>query len=140
MYYPRSNYLIFAIKERRIPSMEYYSRRLIKPGDLNANNTLFGGILLKWIDEEAGIYAMTKLHNKTVVTKFISEIDFVSTAKQSDVIELGLEFSHFGRTSMTFSCLVRNLFTKKTIIKIDKIVFVNVDDQGRPEAHGLGVE
>jgi len=41
--------------------MKFYSRKLIKPGDLNARNTLFGGALLKWIDEEAGIYAMTKL-------------------------------------------------------------------------------
>ncbi len=32
--------------------MKFYSRKLIKPGDLNANNTLFGGQLLKWIDEE----------------------------------------------------------------------------------------
>jgi acyl-CoA hydrolase len=116
--------------------MKYYSRRLIKPSDLNANNTLFGGILLKWIDEEAGIYAMTKLNSKTVVTKFISEIDFVSTAKQADVIEIGIEFIKFGTTSLTFSCEVRNVFSKQTIIKIDKIVFVNVDENGKPMAHG----
>jgi len=51
--------------------MKFYSRKLIKPGDLNANNTLFGGQLLKWIDEEAGIYAMTKLNNHRVVTKYM---------------------------------------------------------------------
>jgi len=56
--------------------MKFFSRKLIKPGDLNANNTLFGGALLKWIDEEAGIYAMTKLDTKQVVTKYISEIDY----------------------------------------------------------------
>jgi len=54
--------------------MNYYTRKLIKPGDLNANNTLFGGALLMWIDQEAGIYAMTKLDTKKVVTKYISEI------------------------------------------------------------------
>jgi len=63
--------------------MKFYSRKLIKPGDLNANNTLFGGQLLKWIDEEAGIYAMTKLNNHRVVTKYMSEINFISTAKQA---------------------------------------------------------
>ena len=56
--------------------MRFYTRKLIKPGDLNSNNTLFGGALLRWIDEEAGIYAMTKLQSKRVVTKYISEIDF----------------------------------------------------------------
>ena len=29
--------------------------KLIKPEDLNAGHTLFGGQLLKWIDEEAAI-------------------------------------------------------------------------------------
>lgn len=117
--------------------MKFYSRKLIKPGDLNANNTLFGGKLLQWIDEEAGIYTMTKLLNTTVVTKYMSEIDFVSSAKQGDVIEIGLEFIKYGRTSITFSCEVRNLFSKKTIIKIDKIVFVNIDSESKPMAHGL---
>ena len=116
--------------------MKYYSRKLIKPGDLNANNTLFGGQLLKWIDEEAGIYAMTKLENKRVVTKYMSEIDFVSSAKQGDIIEIGLVFLSLGRTSITFRCEVRNLVSKNVIISIEKIVFVNVDEQDRPVAHG----
>ena len=115
--------------------MKFYSRKLIKPGDLNANNTLFGGQLLKWIDEEAGIYAMTKLNNHQVVTKYMSEINFISSAKQADVIELGLAFVSLGTTSITFKCVVRNLFSKKNIISIDKIVFVKVDEDGRPIPH-----
>ena len=115
--------------------MEYNSRKLIKPGDLNANNTLFGGMLLKWIDEEAGIYAMTKLETHQVVTKFISEIDFVSSASQAEVVEIGIKLLSLGRTSITMSCKVRNMFTKKTIINIDKIVFVNVDDNEQPKPH-----
>lgn len=120
--------------------MKFYSRKLIKPGDLNANNTLFGGALLKWIDEEAGIYAMTKLDTKKVVTKFISEIDFVSSGKQGDVIEIGLAFQDIGRTSITFNCLVRNAFSKKVIIAIDKIVFVRIDDNENPIPHGKSVD
>lgn len=115
--------------------MKFYSRKLIKPGDLNANNTLFGGQLLKWIDEEAGIYAMTKLSNRRVVTKYMSEINFISSAKQADVIELGLAFVSIGQTSITFRCEVRNLFSKKSIISIDKIVFVNVNASGQPTPH-----
>lgn len=116
--------------------MKFYTRKLIKPGDLNANNTLFGGALLKWIDEEAGIYAMTKLNTKKVVTKYISEIDFVSSSKQGDVIEIGLEFHSIGTTSITFSCIVRNTFTKKIIISIERIVFVKIDDNENPVPHG----
>lgn len=116
--------------------MKFYTRKLIKPGDLNANNTLFGGQLLKWIDEEAGIYAMTKLGSPRVVTKVMSEINFVSSAKQADVIEIGLDFLKIGRTSISFRCEVRNLFTQKTIISIDKIVFVNVNEYLKPVPHG----
>jgi len=116
--------------------MKFFTRKLIKPGDLNANNTLFGGQLLKWIDEEAGIYAMTKIGSHRVVTKFMSEINFVSSAKQADVIEIGLEFISIGRTSITFRCEVRNLFSKKTIISIEQIVFVNVDKDLKSQPHG----
>lgn len=117
--------------------MKFHSRKLIKPENLNANNTLFGGALLRWIDEEAGIYTMTKLKTRKVVTKYISEINFVSSAKQGDVIEIGMEFLSIGRTSITMKCLVRNLFTQKTIISIDKIVFVQVDNNENPHPHGL---
>ena len=120
--------------------MQFNTRKLIKPGDLNANDTLFGGALLRWIDEEAGIYAMTKLGSQQVVTKYMSEIDFISSARQGDVIEIGLQFVDIGRSSITFRCIVRNLFTKKTIISIEKIVFVKVDENERPVAHGITLE
>lgn len=120
--------------------MKYYSRKLIKPEDLNARNTLFGGTLLRWIDEEAGIYAMTKLNSKDVVTKYISEINFVSSAKQGDIVEIGLSFNAIGNTSISFSCKVRSLLTKQIIIQIDNIVFVNVDKNGKPNAHGKNMQ
>jgi acyl-CoA hydrolase len=120
--------------------MKFYSRKLIKPGDLNARNTLFGGALLRWIDEEAGIYAMTKLGSKNVVTKYMTEINFVNSAQQGDVIEIGLGFNAVGRTSISFSCEVRNLFSKQSIIKIDNIVFVHVDEDGSPKPHGMNME
>lgn len=117
--------------------MKFHSRKLVKPENLNANNTLFGGTLLRWIDEEAGIYTMTKLQTQKVVTKYISEINFVASAKQGDVIEIGMEFVGIGRTSITMKCLVRNLFTQNTIISIDKIVFVKVDTNEDVTPHNL---
>ena len=33
--------------------MNFNTRKWVKPEDLNANHTLFGGRLLSWIDEEA---------------------------------------------------------------------------------------
>ena len=49
--------------------MNFHTRKWIKPEDLNPNGSLFGGSLLKWIDEEAAIYAICQLENSNVVTK-----------------------------------------------------------------------
>jgi acyl-CoA thioesterase YciA len=117
-------------------TINFRTRKWIKPEDLNANGTLFGGSLLRWIDEEAAIYAIIQLGNERVVTKFISEINFVSSAEQGDIVEMGLRATHFGRTSMTMRAEVRNLFTGRSILTIDRMVFVNLGPDGGPAPHG----
>jgi len=116
--------------------MNFHTRKWVKPEDLNPNGTLFGGTLLRWIDEEAVIYAIVQLGNPYVVTKFVSEINFVSSARQGDIIELGITATQFGRTSITLTCQVRNKITRKSILTIDKLVFVNLDEDGNPTPHG----
>jgi len=107
--------------------MNFYTRKWVKPEDLNPNGTLFGGTLLRWIDEEAVIYAIVQLGNPKVVTKFISEINFVNSAKQGDILELGIEATNFGRTSLTMRCEVRNKISKNTILSIYNVVLLNLD-------------
>jgi acyl-CoA thioesterase YciA len=119
------------------PGMRFFSRKLIKPEDLNAHGTLFGGSVLAWIDEEAAIYVICQLGKGNIATKFMSEIDFVSSAKLGDIIEIGMETVNFGTSSITVKCEVRQKFTKETIIRIDKIVFVHLDDNGRPTPHNI---
>jgi acyl-CoA hydrolase len=116
--------------------MNFYTRKLIKPEDLNANNTLFGGSLLRWLDEEAAIYTIVQLGTNRCVTKFMSEINFISSARQGDIVELGIKAVSFGRTSLTLTCQVRNKITQKLILTIDKMVFVSVDEDGVPTPHG----
>jgi len=116
--------------------MNFHTRKWVKPEDLNPNGSLFGGSLLRWIDEEAAIYAIVQLGNPRVVTKYISEINFVSSAKQGDIIEMGITATDFGNTSLTMRCEVRNKITRKSILTIDKMVFVNVDEYGNPVSHG----
>lgn len=117
--------------------MNFYSRKLIKPQDLNAHGTLFGGSVLSWIDEESAIFVSCQLGRGNLVTKFMSEIDFVSSAKLGDIIEIGMETVRFGTSSITVRCVVRNKFSKDTILKIDKIVFVHLDEEGHPAPHGV---
>ena len=102
--------------------MNFYTRKWVRPEDLNANGTLFGGSLLRWIDEEAAIYAILQTGNRRAVTKLISEINFVSSAVQGDMIEMGLKATRFGRTSVTMRCEVRNMLTRRLILFIEKIV------------------
>ena len=116
--------------------MRFHTRKWVKPGDLNPNGTLFGGKLLALIDEEAALYANIQLENQKVVTKFMSEIDFKSSAKQGDIIEIGIEVIKFGKASITLGCEVRNKMTRETIITIASIVMVNLGEDGKPKPHG----
>ncbi len=121
--------------------MKAYARKMVKPIYLNASNNLFGGIMLQWIDEEAALLAMHCLRNKKVVTKFISAINFMNPGQQEDTVSICFRAMAVGKTSITFECEVNNDSTEKTIIDIDKIVFVNLDKEGRsPEPHGLTLE
>lgn len=117
--------------------MEFRTRKLVRQEDLNPMGNLFGGRVLQWIDEEAAIFAMCQLSTKNVVTKVISEINFVAPGHLGDIIQIGMSVKSFGRTSITCECLVRNKDTQKEIIKIDKIVFVSVDKDGVPVPHGV---
>jgi len=118
------------------PPMNFHTRKWVKPEDLNPNGTLFGGRLMAWIDEEAAIYCIVQLGNRNVVTKYISEINFVSTARQGDIIELGIVATQFGTTSITLRCEVRNKISRENILTIDRMVFVNIGADGRPAPHG----
>ena len=117
-------------------AMNFHTRKWVKPEDLNPNETLFGGRLLQWIDEEAVIYAIIQLENKHVVTKYVSEINFINAPRQGDIIEIGILATEFGRTSITLRCEVRNKMTRQPILSIDKLIFVNLDENGKPTPHG----
>ena len=55
--------------------------------------------ILAWIDEEAALYTVVQLENSKIVTKFMSEINFTASAKQGDIIEIGIEVVKFGKSS-----------------------------------------
>ncbi len=116
--------------------MRFHTRKWVKPEDLNPNGTLFGGKLLAWIDEEAALYSIVQLENQRVVTKHMSEINFMSSAKQGDIVEIGMEVVRFGTTSIVLKSEVRNKMTREKIISVDNITMVNLDASGKPLAHG----
>lgn len=116
--------------------MRFNTRKWVKPEDLNPNSSLFGGKLLAWIDEELALFSIIQLGNPRIVTKHMSEINFRSSAKQGDIIEIGIDIVRFGNSSITLKCEVRNIMTRETIITIDTITMVSLNEEGKPSSHG----
>ena len=116
--------------------MQFHTRKWVKPEDLNPNNSLFGGRLLQWIDEEAVIYAILQLETPRVVTKYISEINFISAPHIGDIIEIGINAIEFGAGTLTVRCEVRNIMTHEPILSIDRMVFASLNEKGKPVRHG----
>ena len=116
--------------------MNFHTRKWVKPGDLNPNGTLFGGRLLEWIDEEAALYTIVQLENRHIVTKFMSENNFIQAPVQGDIIEMGIAVVAFGKSSITLRCEVRNKMTRNKVLEIERIIMVNLGPDGKPTPHG----
>lgn len=116
--------------------MNFHTRKWVKPQDLNPNKSLFGGRVLEWIDEECALYAIIQLENPRVVTKYMSEINFKSSAKEGDIVEIGIEVVKFGGTSLNLRCEVRNKMTRQSILTVENVIMVSLGENGKPVAHG----
>jgi len=72
---------------------------LICPGDINHYGRLFGGQLLKWIDELAGIVAIRHC-GAIVTTAAIDNLQFKAPAYSGDMIVIRGMITYVGRSSM----------------------------------------
>jgi acyl-CoA hydrolase len=115
--------------------MKYYHRGILRPNDLNPAGHLFGGQRLSWIDEEAAIFTGCHMGWEHIVTRAISDIEFLAPARNGDVIEFGLEVVRTRRTSLTVPCLVGNKVTSTSVVTVGQIVFVAIGATGRPFQH-----
>ena len=72
---------------------------LIRPTHLNGADRLFGGILMQWIDEVAGIVA--KRHSMAnVTTASVDNLTFLHGAYQNDMVVIKGKLTWVGSTSM----------------------------------------
>lgn len=107
---------------------------LVLPPDINTMETIFGGKVLSYIDEIAAITAMKHCKN-TVVTASIDSVDFLSSARVGDCLELESVVSSTGRTSMEIYVRVHstNLLTGETKLTTESfLTFVAIDETGKP--------
>ena len=72
---------------------------LIRPSHINHYGRLFGGQLLKWIDELAGIVAIRHC-GATVTTAAIDNLQFQAPAYAGEMIVLQGMVTYVGRSSM----------------------------------------
>ena len=84
-------------KMKRVADSMTEQSHLLMPKCLNAAGYLFGGQLLAWIDETAGIVA--KRHAEmNVVTVAVDNMYFKTGARVDDTIVLIGRLTHVGRT------------------------------------------
>lgn len=114
-------------------------RYLVCAPNLNAHGTLHGGELLRWIDESAGMHAR-QLTRRVCVTRFIDQIDFISTARAGDIIYIVTTIEHAGSTSLTFRVEAKEEISGRKVASVGRIVFVAIDDQGQPVPHSVTVD
>jgi acyl-CoA hydrolase len=114
--------------------MEHY--KLILPEFLNNQGTLFGGHLLKWIDEFAYITASLEYPGNRFVTVALDKVVFKHRIAGGQVLRFRVEKSHLGNTSVEY--LVRVFGTKvqgdeEKVLFETRITFVNVSESGEKE-------
>ena len=72
---------------------------IIRPPHLNGANRLFGGILMQWIDEVAGIVAKRHCMGN-VTTASVDNLTFLHGAYQNDLVVIKGKMTWVGSTSM----------------------------------------
>jgi acyl-CoA hydrolase len=112
--------------------MESYT--VVRPEHLNHYGHLFGGCLLKWVDEIAWIAASRDNPGCRFVTIGMDRVEFHRGVELGTVLRFEAGESCRGRTSLTYgvSVYADHLETGREVpIFSTCITFVRLDEQGR---------
>ena len=115
--------------------MELITTYICKKGDIGIHDNMFGGLLLGLIDDAAASYASQICDTQRVVTLKIDELIFKKPVKVGNILKVYGEIVSFGTTSVTLYIEVRkhNVYTgSQDIVTYTKIVFVRIDEDGKP--------
>lgn len=107
--------------------------RIVRPNHLNGANRLFGGILMQWIDEVAGIVA--KRHAMTnVITASVDNLTFVRGAFQNEMVVIVGKLTWVGTSSMEVmvETYVENIKRERKLINKAYLVMVSIDENDNP--------
>jgi acyl-CoA hydrolase len=120
---------------RRTPrSSRVETAQLVLPGLTNVHGTIFGGILMQWIDIAAGI-AAARHAGGPVVTASMDRLHFLGPVQLGEVVLLQAQVNFAARTSMEVGVRVLSenqaTFERRQTTRA-YLTFVAVDEHGRP--------
>ena len=120
-----------ATAPRREPSI----RVILMPKDTNAHGTIFGGVILSYIDQAAAVEA--KRHGASfIVTVAMREVVFHQPVYVGDLVSFYTGLVRIGRTSITVSVEVFAQRGEGTggMVKVTEaeVTFVNLDQDRKP--------
>lgn len=122
-----------SLEAKRVEESMVETVHIVRPNHLNGANRLFGGILMQWIDEAAGIVA--KRHAKmNVITASVDNLRFLKGAYQNEMIVIVGKLTYVGTTSMEVrvDTYVENRCGLRKAINRAYFVMVALDENDRP--------
>jgi acyl-CoA hydrolase len=119
------------------------SYTLVRPEHLNHHGFLFGGQLLKWVDELAWLCATRTYPKTTLVTVGMDKIHFRHRVANGAILRFQIEVIRLGTTSITCSVNVYADSPGETVedhVFDTQVTFVNINPKGdkTPLAPSLG--
>ena len=114
----------------------------VRPEHLNGSGRLFGGRLMEWIDEVAGLVALRHAQSN-VITPSVDNLKFIRGVYQGDLLVLIGKMTYVGHTSMEVrvDTYVETLDGMRRPVNRAYLVQVAVDQKDKPvRVPGLIVE
>ncbi len=108
---------------------------LVRPEHLNHHGYLFGGVMLKWVDENAWMAASREFPGCTLVTVAMDASRFKHRVENGSILRFHIEQSAKGNSSVTYAV---DVFADEPGASLEKevfstrVTFVHLDDNGRP--------
>ena len=112
-------------------------RKLVLPEYLNDQGSLFGGYLLKWLDEFAYITANMDFPGNRFVTIALNNVEFRHPILCGQILRFAVSQTRLGSTSVEYLVEVfaeNAAMDHKGVLFATSICFVNVTDTGAKAA------
>ncbi len=107
---------------------------MMMPKDTNSRGTIFGGVILSYIDQAGAVEAI-KNGAERPVTVNMREINFLKPVFVGDIVSFYTETLQVGKTSITVKVKViaeRIQKGEETLVTEAEVVYVNIDENWKP--------